>query len=242
MPQCPGCKKSFSRGYFNHLRQTRKPACRAVLAQVFGDGELSSGPSDTDAASDSSDSDSLVTNHLDFNLDFRSNGHNDDQEDLMHDANDYATGDSEAPVPVQLEESMDVDEPENNQEVENVLCQAREVRWAAEEAFRKTPVVIAFPSAEAGAPITNIQALPRYDSYKKGLKNPDNPWDPFLSQLDWEVAYWAKCCGPSATAFTKLLKNDAVSPSVSTDRCTLYLHFTASRASRAFLSHFTAAQ
>jgi hypothetical protein len=148
----------------------------------------------------------------------------DDEEDLMYGANDY----EEAPVPEQPEGTMDVDdpdlEPESNQGEGNDLYQAREVRWAAEEAFRKTPVVEAFPSAKAGTPIANTQSLPRYDSYKTYLKNPDNPWDPFSSRLDWEVAYWAKRCGPSATAFTEFLKIDGVSTSINADRCALDLH------------------
>src|ERR1700747_1947067 len=98
MPQCPGCGKSFSRGYSNHLQQTQKPACRAVLAQAFG--ELWFELSDTDSDTESSDSDMLVVNHLDSNFedfDFNSYG---DEEDFMYSANDYG----EAPVPEQLEE------------------------------------------------------------------------------------------------------------------------------------------
>ena len=100
MHQCPGCGKVFSRGYFNHLQQTQKPACRAVLAQELE--ELWSEPSD-------SESDTLVANPLDLDLDFESH---DDEEDLMYGANDY----EEVPVPEQLEGSMDIDdlEPENN--------------------------------------------------------------------------------------------------------------------------------
>jgi hypothetical protein len=222
MPQCPGCGKSFSQlgGYSNHLLQTQKPACRAVLAQAFEEWWSQSSDSDADTETSNSESDTLVTNHLDLDFeDFNFEGH-DDEEDLMYGANDYV----EAPVPEQLEGGMVVDEPENDLEEENDLHQAREVRWAAEEAFRKTPVVEAFPSAEAGTPIANTQALPRYDSYKTYLKNPDNPWDPFSSRLDWEVAYWAKRCGPSATAFTKLLKIDGVSTSINANCYTLYLH------------------
>ncbi|KAH9975424.1 hypothetical protein BGW80DRAFT_1169067 [Lactifluus volemus] len=38
----------------------------------------------------------------------------------------------------------------------------------------------------------------------------DNPYGPFISQRDWEVARWAKCQGPSSTAFTDLMKIDGV--------------------------------
>ena len=86
------------------------------------------------------------------------------------------------------------------------------------------PVVEAFPLAKAGSPIANIQALPGYDSYTTYLKNSDsNPWYPFSSRLDWEVAYWAKCCGLNVTAFMELLKIDGVSTSINADYCALYL-------------------
>ena len=85
-------------------------------------------------------------------------------------------------------------------------------------------MVEVFPLEQAGAPIANIQALPRYDSYKTSLTDPDNPWDPFSSRLDWELAYWAKRCGPSATAFTELLKIDGVSTRINANRRALYLH------------------
>jgi hypothetical protein len=186
-----------------------------VLAKAFGDEEPWSGSSDVDTeSSDSGDEDMLDANDVVDQLDFDFDINSEDEEDLMYGANDY----EEVPVPEQLPveggHGMDIDEsegPENNQELENDLPQAWETRWTAEEAFRKTPVVEAFPSAEAGAPVTNIQALPRYDSYKTDLRNPNNPWDPFSSRLDWELAYWAKRYGPSATSFSRLLKIDGVS-------------------------------
>jgi hypothetical protein len=167
-----------------------------------------------DSDSEGYNLDTLAARRLEFDSDSEGYNSDDEEEDLMYGANDYG----EVPIPEQLDEDMDimdVNEPEKNQELEDDLHEgdeAWEIRWAAEEAFRKTPVVQVFPSAKAGAPITNIQALPRYDSYKMGLKRPDNPWDPFSSRLDWEVAHWAKRWGPGATAFTELLKIDGVSP------------------------------
>ncbi|KAJ4471753.1 hypothetical protein C8J55DRAFT_375236, partial [Lentinula edodes] len=37
-----------------------------------------------------------------------------------------------------------------------------------------------------------------------------NPWAPFQSRIDWEVARWAKMRGPSSTAFSELLEIDGV--------------------------------
>lgn len=38
-----------------------------------------------------------------------------------------------------------------------------------------------------------------------------NQWAPFTSQVDWEVARWAKLRGPGSTAFTELLAIPSVS-------------------------------
>lgn len=106
-----------------------------------------------------------------------------DEEDLMYGINNYG----EVSTLKQPEGGMDMDmldKPGNDQEVENDLSQAQGVRWAAEEEFQKTSVVEAFPSARAGTSIPNIQALLRYNLYKTCLNNSDNPWTPFLSQLD----------------------------------------------------------
>jgi hypothetical protein len=125
----------------------------------------------------------------------------------------------EEPVPAQTGMEVDIqDEPglglgddQSDQQAENEVHPAREVRWAAEEEFRKVPVVVPFPSAIAGAPIADVRALPRYETYQKNLVDLDNPSAPFSSQLDWEVARWAKLRGPSSTAFTELLKIEGVS-------------------------------
>ncbi|KAF8989290.1 hypothetical protein BDQ17DRAFT_1393312 [Cyathus striatus] len=44
--------------------------------------------------------------------------------------------------------------------------------------------------------------------YQRSITNSSNSWAPFTSRLDWEVAKWAKCRGPSSTAFTELLAID----------------------------------
>ena len=59
---------------------------------------------------DSSNSDTLVVNHLD--LDYNFEGH-DDKEDLMYGTNNYG----EAPVPEQLKGTMNVDNSDS--ELEN---------------------------------------------------------------------------------------------------------------------------
>ena len=42
-----------------------------------------------------------------------------------------------------------------------------------------------------------------------------NPYAPFASQLDWEIAKWAKLRGPGSTAFGELMTIPGVSTSLS---------------------------
>ncbi|KAG2126251.1 uncharacterized protein EDB93DRAFT_1323762 [Suillus bovinus] len=48
-------------------------------------------------------------------------------------------------------------------------------------------------------------------AYGAHLANDDNPYHPFNSQIEWEVARWAKVRGATSTAFTDLLSIDGVS-------------------------------
>jgi hypothetical protein len=73
------------------------------------------------------------------------------------------------------------------------------------------PKIVQFPSSHAGEPIGT--ALPPHDAYTTSLKDPSsnsNPYGPFTSKIDWEVAKWVKLRGPSPTSFAKLLKIDRV--------------------------------
>ena len=67
-----------------------------------------------------------------------------------------------------------------------------------------------FPSSAAGMPIITAGLEPVYDRYASHLGTSNNPWSPFNSKLDWEIARWAKLRGPGSTAVTDLLKIDGV--------------------------------
>lgn len=52
---------------------------------------------------------------------------------------------------------------------------------------------------------------PGYAGYKHKFADGEaNCWAPFTSQLDWEMARWAKLRGPGSTALSELLKLDGV--------------------------------
>lgn len=63
-----------------------------------------------------------------------------------------------------------------------------------------------------GAPAPSLTEAPGYAGYRHKFADSEaNFWAPFTSQLDWEVARWAKLRGPGSTALSELLKLDGVS-------------------------------
>ena len=72
-------------------------------------------------------------------------------------------------------------------------------RLEAEIMLPKQPYVQLYPNPHAGAP-TGCQT-----------PDPQNPWHPFVSEIDWNVARWAKTRGSSSTALTELLSIPGVS-------------------------------
>ncbi len=84
------------------------------------------------------------------------------------------------------------------------------------DALRAPPHYITpFPDRHAAAHSLRAAPLPAaaagYREYANQLGSEANPWAPFASKMDWEVAQWAKMRGPGSTAFTELLEIDGVS-------------------------------
>ena len=233
MDYCSGCTKWFKpRGFVNHLCQTHKEKCRAFLARLLeeagsglhadSDEDGVSHEEENDGGSDEEDNGSTrYEEDDDADAGAGSERDNDEEDDdLLYLGDEYWP---EAPVPAEevgMNTEMDIladPRPEPGLELElgddqqEEVNQARDVRWAAEEEFQRAPVVVSFPSNAAGAPIANVNAVLKYESYQNDLVDLDNIWAPFSSQLDWEVARWAKLRGPSSTAFTELLNIKGVS-------------------------------
>ncbi|KAJ3775118.1 hypothetical protein FB446DRAFT_638542 [Lentinula raphanica] len=70
----------------------------------------------------------------------------------------------------------------------------------------RQPYIQHYPDPRAGAPIEGQSTIVSENSkYFQNLKAGANPWAPFGSQTEWEIARWAKLRGPSSTALTELL-------------------------------------
>lgn len=80
-----------------------------------------------------------------------------------------------------------------------------------QENIREAPSHIDHFGGQAGAPITNATQNSGYNAYAQTVdKSQTNPWAPFASQVDWEVARWAKLRGSGSTAFSDLLAIEGV--------------------------------
>ncbi|KAJ7315113.1 hypothetical protein DFH08DRAFT_711911 [Mycena albidolilacea] len=89
-----------------------------------------------------------------------------------------------------------------------------EVRRVAEDWFHKKPTIVHFPgggaATRAGEPISASRSASMEEQYSKMLGSTSNIYSPFTSQMDWEIARWAKLRGSGSTAFTELLKIEGV--------------------------------
>lgn len=89
---------------------------------------------------------------------------------------------------------------------------ATRLRGGAEMELRKKPFIIKFPTGQAGAVHMeqvvddNLNA-----SYTRKVGSAENPFYPFSSKMEWEIAQWAKMRGPSSTAFTELMNIEGAS-------------------------------
>jgi len=82
----------------------------------------------------------------------------------------------------------------------------------AEKDLENRPFVTRYPGGMAGA-VHSRADLGENQKYglQIGEESQENIYAPFASQLDWEVARWAKICGPSSNSFTELMAIDGVS-------------------------------
>ncbi|KAJ7724958.1 hypothetical protein DFH07DRAFT_871823 [Mycena maculata] len=77
-------------------------------------------------------------------------------------------------------------------------------------------VIEKYPGHAAGKPISITPSKGSEETYGSSLNNsPEaNPYAPFKSKMDWEIAKWAKLRGSGSTAFTDLLQIDSVRESL----------------------------
>ncbi|KAJ7190265.1 hypothetical protein GGX14DRAFT_538049 [Mycena pura] len=194
--QCPACRRWFvgTNGRLKHWRQTRNTGCIAHYESTLPIAELSDNELDppSPALSALSGRDSII----DYN-DFLQT-QDDDVPDLAllppdsddDDSDAESVGGWELPVDAGPGDELE-HEMEEDQEDEDVLPADTTPGDSAEARFLQKPFVIKY-GGDAGKKV------------KTELEE-DEIWGPFRSQLDWEVARWAKLRGSTSTALTDLL-------------------------------------
>jgi hypothetical protein len=137
-----------------------------------------------------------------------------EDEDVVDVPSDEDSDDDEDPAP-QWEEPVPDDPADGPEPIEEDAMGAQNVgvdpvQPAPEERFIRKPHITVF-GGEAGAPLPR-GTEPAYAKYEAHLSEiDDNPWAPFNSQMDWQIARWAKVRGSTSTAFSDLLAINGVS-------------------------------
>ncbi|KAG1857800.1 hypothetical protein F4604DRAFT_1882977 [Suillus subluteus] len=76
-------------------------------------------------------------------------------------------------------------------------------------------VTVPYPDPQAGQEINRHSDDDTANArYRTRLDDKDNPYFPFCSQTEWEIARWSKLRGPSSMAFTDLLAIEGVPESL----------------------------
>lgn len=86
----------------------------------------------------------------------------------------------------------------------------RDLNHGEREGTVVEPTIVDFPGKRAGEVCS--EGIMSMQEYENALGGPhENPYHPFASGVDWDLAKWAKLRGPSATSFTELLNISGVS-------------------------------
>src|SRR5277367_1142277 len=179
MVYCCGCGGEFSlgRGYLNHMQLSRNPDCAAIYQQSIAHQlDVDSDDSEDDFGGDEDDMDVEWPDQDLFVAVGQASGEEDmggwkEEIDMDRDEANENAYDSNLPGSDSEEEFGDGNEiyweplpstsntsdmgGEQDLEAENGLEVSQEARLAAEDAFRKHPIIEKFPDTCAGAPITN---------------------------------------------------------------------------------------
>ncbi|KAI0737930.1 hypothetical protein C8Q80DRAFT_1222642 [Daedaleopsis nitida] len=188
---CAGCGKPFTvSGLAKHLSMTRKPACvtiREADQSALLSGANPSVPPISAPPTLSSDLPPFLGDDIDLDRDpIAFEG------DFFGDYDPKEFDDFDVPPSPPVSSSDSEDELETARKARNTY-------------------VIRYPRTTAGAPIPHAELHDldgtAYQAYQKCVdgSGTNNPYAPFTSRVDWEVARWAKLRGSGSTAFSDLL-------------------------------------
>lgn len=206
MVECPGCLRNdlSVTGLSQHLAKTKDTCCNAVLTASHSNLGTSSSPRHDgmdmqdleDGLLQPEDEEPLTP------LDDTSS----DEEDATEEYEwEPAVQENDIDIP-----SIELDDPMDNNDSNGADRKSRQ--HAERQIFEQDRVtIVPYPDSRAGKPITCAEVQDANTTYGSSIGNAENPYSPFSSRMDWEIAQWAKLRGPSSTAFSDLLSIRGVS-------------------------------
>lgn len=234
---CDGCDRPFKnlRGFNSHLRQTKDSLCQEVghalkaknqSCQIEDEQPVSEPDWDADMAPIPFQG-NVLGSAEDYEMD--DFGQIDCPVEPPTDDDTLSDGlDEEAEMVAELESGWepvrpepivegDSDTEEEDSESVQAVLEQHQVQRTAEsilmgEGHGVTPKASVkysdkYPDALAGQPLSQQESFDT--KYRRAVGGKD--WAPFHSQMDWEIARWAKLRGPGSNAFSELLGIEGVS-------------------------------
>lgn len=234
---CSACGKEglSPSGYWSHLRQSKRPECAALYRELRFDTQAPTMTSNTDelfsttnsiSSEDGSNDDEPQPHPFagdafgspeayqddDFGQSIpsasepASNDEEEEDEDLeaLQHQQQEAGWEPDRTNHETLEPLMEIDEEEDDSDG---------VDGFASPPPSASPINVAkysaaYPHKLPGKPIGQMTSDDA--AYQAMLESSPQPYAPFISRIDWEMAKWAKLRGPGSTAFSELLQIEGV--------------------------------
>jgi len=266
---CPGCFFPFSAsGLATHLAQTTNLACRAAATELNDLFDVASSEGTVDNPEElgpNSQHSSMSTDRShppsppEFTGDYFGDYEEDDLEWPVPGTDmplpDFEGDDSESdwdfeynlpepgwePDPPAPGVFDDCDIPMEYDIPPSTPTQDLLDRQGIENHLWNDPTIEKFPIPTAGK-VFGHEKENTYERSRHQFSSP-NVHEPFSTQIEWEIARWAKLRGPSSTAFTELLAIDGVCPLIVMYLLyTNYIHGIGCGKARAILQEFKRTQ
>jgi hypothetical protein len=200
MVYCTGCRREYRpAGYSKHVQRTTNALCMAAHHKHI---------------QDISQQDTVTEHNMEYAKDI------DEpmidafsREGEVNEDTDGSDMDDDDDAEEVLDDEAHVDITEANQQVVDNT-------GGTNPAAGDNIYIEAFPHRSAGRPVKmQQQAESDYDIYQRRLAHINgqakNMYYPFASEMDWDIAKWAKSHGTTSTAVTELLGIGGVSKGVS---------------------------
>ena len=228
---CSGCNTTFTlRGYHSHISQTRDSLCRSAFDRLKKSYETFQLLEQAANSSDEVVEDLEINNGLDVNMELDSAIENrldleEDEEldgsDLESELDDIGnmvaeseTGWEPPREGAPREDAGGENEEQTVSDIDSTQNTGNFDRYIIGDGYGVKPAARIlytdkYPSSLAGKALSHEES--RDCVYDVLVGGGDNPWAPFRSKKDWEIARWAKFRGVGSTAFSEILAIDGVS-------------------------------